>query len=253
VFSRAELAEMQVRAIEAEHRVPTSDIVFLSKGAETDSGESPDPALRFRVPQDRHPLRSRDQGRAKDSARFPERSCVSGCVTMTADDDDWREVRGTFNEIPVQRARMNNRPCGRAATTFAVARSQARIPSSAFSFPNAARVTGFLDRLCRLPPAERMERNAHHPLAGAMIDCAAIYRRHPDATLFSQLYPGTVCPCKRETTNPGEARSLERALNCHLLRSESILTSAVSLSRRSEIQASSFGLFASSSPQLVIA
>jgi len=143
----------------------------------------------------------------RDSRNDRASRCFSDCVTMAADDDDdWREVRGIFNEIPVQRARMNNRPCGRAAT-FAVARSQARIPSSSgFSFPNAAQVTGFLDRVYARPSAERMlertERNARHPLARAMIDRAAIYRRHPDATLFSQFHPGTVCPCKRET-NPG--------------------------------------------------
>jgi len=50
-----------------------------------------------------------------DTAEIPGtivRPGVSPVMMAADDDDDWWEVRGTFNEIPVQRARMNNRPCG---------------------------------------------------------------------------------------------------------------------------------------------
>lgn len=42
------------------------------------------------------------------------RSGVSPDVTIEDDDDDWRGIQSAFNEILVQRARMNNRPCERA-------------------------------------------------------------------------------------------------------------------------------------------
>lgn len=119
-------------------------------------------------------------------------------MTMTSGKYD-----GMFNEIPVQRTRMNNRPCGRAETTFAMARARMQVSRLRRVFRDGRfRTTQVTPdfwiafTLEQIPELNECWNEGTGmraiPLARAMIDRVAIHRRRSDATSFSQLHPATV-------------------------------------------------------------
>lgn len=133
--------------------------------------------------------------------KIPDHPFRCFSVTIEDDDDDWRGIYSAFNEILVQRARMNNRPCewaGRPSWWRALTKT--RIYLAFFRFfhagygsrnvLSAAQITSsfwtaFTLHHARLWAKNRRTCRLALGTSHKMINHAQIYWRRLDAILFS--------------------------------------------------------------------
>lgn len=77
---------------------------------------------------------------------------ISPDVTIEDDGDDWRGIQSAFNEILVQRARMNNRPCERAGRpSWWRVLAKTRIHPASFGFSRRMRARNVI-RAAQITP-----------------------------------------------------------------------------------------------------